>query len=335
MQYYESHIAPYLKRDGLYHFSESKDYHISKEHYEKFLAANTNTSIKSLLQVGNHINRKLNEFQVPKNGLAVEIGCGAGSGSRRIIASNYFDDYMITDASKELALITRSSIQSYPEFSDRSIKYGVMLGEDASTFPENSVCAFFLFATLHHFVDWRSHLRSLSRILRPGGIVFCIDPCYELSTTLSLLFMSFEQIVQAQGMHLDEASITPMQAFVAASQFRGNPFAENKDSQEDKHIFRLDALYRFAQEEDLRLYVFPNSGVGNFDEDGTPPKSDFETYIRRILIVSQHFTEDLCDTFFQVMRSQLEYLKYFWDAGQGPVCNFISIFQKAKSQDRE
>ncbi len=310
-------ISKFDRGDGdVISLSPSKDYIITPENYEKLLSNNRKVPAEHVRRCGQTLSARLAEKGVPGN-VALEIGCGAGAGSRPLVASGYFSDHIITDASAELAGITRKSIESFDFMADSQVRYGTLLGEDLAMFPENSLSAIFMFATLHHFEDWREILRLSVRALEPGGIVFFTDPCLESNLILSNLFMAFESLYRMKKPDVEDAFFLPMRRLVNATKFRGNPHAEGKQNQEDKHFFRVKDLYSFAQSENVKFYCYPNSNVGNFNKEEMLPNVDFFSFMAILLSNSQHFSDELLEAFFGEMRPQLEFLEYFWAARTG------------------
>jgi ubiquinone/menaquinone biosynthesis C-methylase UbiE len=306
--------------------SPSKDYGISKKHYQKFLTLNQEVKLDQVIAKGTNLATRLDEIGVP-GGLALELGCGAGAGSRPIVSSGYFSRYLITDGSSDLAAITRESIESLGINASGSVSYATLLDSDLPQFPSSSVSAIFLFASLHHFIDWQETLRVCARVLEPGGIIFFTDPCLETNLILSTLFCAFESKYRAKHPFVRKRFFKPMHQLIAATKFRGNPHAPDKERFEDKHFFQIRDMYQFAQEEGLRFRHFPNANVGNFSVEGVPPKIPFRPFIRGILSNSQHFPDDLIEAFISEMEQPLDLLEYFWSAGQGPISQFTGIMQ--------
>jgi len=324
----ESHLSRFLDSDGVYRFSGSKEYAISDAAYAKFLGKAFDN--RGVSHQGKAIADHLGGLGVKGDGLAVEIGCGSGRFSLPLAASGFFRQVLITDASEELIAETRKRLEAIDGCGGSALKFGVMRGEDIDSFPGNSVQAYFMAAVLHHFLDWKKMLLSLKRTLKPGGIIYCTDPCLDFSLTMSLLLLSFRQIAAAEGIALSEEGSKRIRGFVNMTRKRGNPFAEGKEKVEDKHIFRMSDIFQFAQENDMRAYMYPNSALPRLVPYGEIPerKVDFRPFIKSILSGSQHMPPADADVIFDTMAEQLDFLEYFWDAGRAPVCQFTSILQK-------
>lgn len=330
-------IDVYLKKfpndDGIYRFSKSKKYNISEEAYNKFLSKTFDE--KSLRIQGKKLAVQLNEVGITRDGLAVEIGCGSGRFTCPLVASGYFDGFLITDASEELIVETKRRISHIADMAGSNVNFGVMKGEDVEDFPDESIQSYFMAAVLHHFVDWKGMLRTLKRTLKAGGIIYFSDPCLEFSMLMSVLFMSFFQTAKAKNLSVSAEGERHMRNFIAATKIRGNPFALGKEKVEDKHIFRMADIYQFAQENDMRVFMYPNSTPMSFVSYGDRPQGtvDFQKFIKTILTHSQHIPDRDCEIIFKQLHEQIDFLQYFYEAGRAPVCNFIGILQKKNGKN--
>jgi len=325
-------IHAYLKEfyfnDGIYRFSKSKEYNISSEAYVKFLSKTFDK--KSVKMQGKRIGEHLREIGVAGDGLAIEIGCGSGRFTCPLVASGYFDGFLITDASEKLIVETKRRIRQVVDITVSNVKFGVMKGEDIEDFPDETIQSYFMAAVLHHFVDWKGMLNTLKRTLKPGGIIYFSDPCLEFSILMSILFMSFLQTAQAKNVSVSAEGIKHMRNFIGATKIRGNPYALGKEKVEDKHIFRMADIYQFAQENEMKTFMYPNSTPMSFIPFGERPlkKDGFRKFIKTILTQSQHIPDRDCEMIFEQLPEQIDFLQYFYEAGRAPVCNFIGILQK-------
>ena len=321
-------FSKYLSEDGFYRFSASKTYNISETAFTKFLSHRVDDNV--FLTEGRNLANQMRKIEVPNEGLAIEIGCGTGRLSGALALSGFFNMILVTDASEELLRETKLRIESIKGVDLKKTKFGVMSDHDVVLLQNDSVQAIFLAATLHHFVDWKGFLLNVKRVLKRGGIIYCSDPCLEFSLTMSVLLLSFKQICQSNNYKLQEEELRRINNFIGASKLRGNPFASGKENSEDKHLFKVADIYKFAHDNDMKLYIFPDSSLYRFMPYGEPhtTKLDFNKHIRTILTRTQHFPESLCDKFMTVMKEQITYLEYFWEVGRGPYSNFISILQK-------
>jgi len=322
------HLEEFAHKDGIYRFSKSKKYNISEAAYSKFLSKTFDE--KSVKIQGQRLAAHLQKVGFARDGLAVELGCGSGRFSCPLVASNYFEGFLITDASEDLIIETKRRVSHVADLTGSNVSFGVMKGEDVEAFPVDSVQAYFMAAVLHHFVDWKGMLRALKRTLKPGGIIYFSDPCLDFSILMSVLFMSFLQTAKAKGLAVSAEGERHMKNFIGAAKIRGNPFAQGKERVEDKHIFRMADIYQFAQENDMRAFMYPNSTPMSFVSYGDcpPGSADFRKFIKVILTQSQHIPDWDCEIIYEQLNEQIDFLQYFYEVGRAPVCNFIGILQK-------
>lgn len=108
---------------------------------------------------------------LPAGSRVVELGCGAGYGTRLIL--DYFgagqvdavdlDPQMIGKAERRLR---RYSDRVRLAVGDAADLQGVFGAGDAA------YDAAFDFAIVHHIEDWRAALAEIARVLRPGGVFY-------------------------------------------------------------------------------------------------------------------------------------------------------------------
>jgi ubiquinone/menaquinone biosynthesis C-methylase UbiE len=99
---------------------------------------------------------------------ALEIGCGSGHGTKLI--RKYFSAANIIAVDLDERMIQIAARRSR----DASVSFTVT---DASrlAFPDARFDAVFDFGIIHHVPDWRTCVREIARVLRPGGEFICED----------------------------------------------------------------------------------------------------------------------------------------------------------------
>lgn len=99
---------------------------------------------------------------------ALEIGSGRGAGAGMILRE--FQPSLLHASDLDFDMIRRAKRYLSPEELERI----TLLAADAMFLPyrEAAFDAVFGFGVLHHIPDWRSALREITRILKPGGVYF-------------------------------------------------------------------------------------------------------------------------------------------------------------------
>lgn len=104
-------------------------------------------------------------------GRVLEVGCGAGYGSRLILER--LGGAHVDAIDLDPAMVARAQ-RLLHGYGDRvSVKQGSVTDLSAALSPEGggdaAYDAVFDFAILHHVPDWRAAVREVARVLRPGG----------------------------------------------------------------------------------------------------------------------------------------------------------------------
>jgi ubiquinone/menaquinone biosynthesis C-methylase UbiE len=100
--------------------------------------------------------------------VALEIGCGRGAGAGLLLKE--FEPSRIHALDLDLRMLRKAD-----NYLSRQEKQMIsLMAGDASQLPvkSTSVEAVFGFGVLHHAVDWRSVLKEIARVLKPGGVFF-------------------------------------------------------------------------------------------------------------------------------------------------------------------
>jgi ubiquinone/menaquinone biosynthesis C-methylase UbiE len=99
--------------------------------------------------------------------IALEIGCGRGAGAGILLKEFPLARLIAMDL--DMGMVRKAQAHLYGQ--QQRI---FLLAGDVTFIPikAGSVDAVFGFGVLHHVVDWRSGLREIARVLKPGGVYF-------------------------------------------------------------------------------------------------------------------------------------------------------------------
>ena len=152
------------------------------------------------------------EMPLKPGAIALEIGCGRGAGAGIVLKQFPLARLIAMDL--DIGMVRKAKAR----LSEQRQRVSLLAG-DVTFIPikTGSLDAVFGFGVLHHVVDWRSVLREIARVLKPGGIYFFEElypGLYQNRITRYILLHPFEdrftgpelrQALAAAGLRLQQA----------------------------------------------------------------------------------------------------------------------------------
>ena len=118
--------------------------------------------------------RRLKRLMPLKPGsLALEIGCGRGAGAGILLKEFRLARLIAMDLDMGMVRKAKARLPAVAQRDGQRQRVSLLAG-DVTFLPikAGSVDAVFGFGVLHHVVAWRSVLREIARVLKPGGVYF-------------------------------------------------------------------------------------------------------------------------------------------------------------------
>lgn len=135
-----------------------------------------NNPIRAFIQKNIEIKRLKKYATIDKNKTILEIGCGNGNGTKLI--KHYFSPKQIiaVDLDKKMVKIAKKKNK------DHSISFEV--GNAAKLkYNSNQFDAVVDFGIIHHIPNWKTCLKEIKRVLKPGGELIAEDLSIETFST--------------------------------------------------------------------------------------------------------------------------------------------------------
>ncbi len=136
-----------------------------------------NNTIRNFIQKHIEVKRLRVLSDLSPNKTVLEIGCGAGNGSKLI--KKYFQTKRIyaTDLDKRMIDIAKKNNK------DGSISFEVQ-NATRLNFKNNYFDAVFDLGVIHHIQNWKTCLKELKRVLKPDGELIIEDLSIETFSTI-------------------------------------------------------------------------------------------------------------------------------------------------------
>ena len=153
--------------------------------FEKWLVNRNKKAERNVARV----RQRLKELPLEKIRDALELGCGTGAVAA-FLAETYYMRVWGTDYDREQIQIAR---QRHPE--NEHLSYRV---EDATqlSFRDTSFDLVISQNVFHHLAKWKTAVREVSRVLRPGGFLLWLDLAFP-----KWIVRLFQPLVRRHGLY--------------------------------------------------------------------------------------------------------------------------------------
>ena len=183
----------------------------------------------------------------------------------------------------------------------------VLLSEDLDRLLPESYALVIMRSVLHHVADIPKFLRDCARILVPGGLLLCEEPCQEGYLLMGAMTLMVPDLLQAKGIVLSSEQMHRVREFVDTMQFYARRDVD-KSSAEDKHLFRPDELMRLGNLSHMEMHCFANRTFGDIRKrNETLPSNYFEAFYFNYLKYCMSWDDELLQVFSEHVRKYWDY----------------------------
>ncbi len=260
-------------------------------------------------------------------GAALEVGCGTGKASAGLVASQAYPLTVITDSSPVFVDITRRTCEGLD--TGRRARYGVLRGEDIGRLPAGAFSLIAMRAVLHHITDVGGLVADAARLLLPGGVMICQEPCWEGLVLRGLLAQFGVLLADAAGAPLPEADGAKVRDYVEAVRWCVRRDVD-KSKREDKHGFRPDELSRLGSRHGLSMEFHANITLQSFN---LPPPQRRRHRFPKAFLDHLRVSTELAPETMRVLEERLAPCLALLDTaargGTGPYFYGVFVFKKA------
>ncbi len=193
------------------------------------------------------------------SGAALEVGCGTGKASVGLVAADAYPLTLITDSSRAFVEIARRKCGD-----SARTRYGVLRAEEVSRLPAGAFSLVAMRAVLHHVAGVETFIADAARLLLPGGVLVCQEPCWDGLVLKGLLAQFVPLLAETAGAPLPEAEMKKVRGFVESMRLLTRRDVD-KSAYEDKHGFRPDELMRLGTRHGLATEFHANVTMQTFN----------------------------------------------------------------------
>ena len=269
----------------------------------------------------------LRTHQIDTTGPALEIGCGTGRLTYGLARHYPGPDFLITDPSQTFLRITQEQLGQSDQLQARP-HFAVLNADDLGQLPEAMFSVIAMRSTLHHILGVEAFIAACGRTLRPGGaLVMGAEPVESGYILMAAVGQSIAPVLQAAGVELQPSWLRQIQAFTDTVKFYCRRDI-NKQTAEDKHLFRVHELTDLGHAHGLELRFFPNGAFSDFAPPYLREFENFSIFFLNYLQFCMLFDAELLELIRRHLRPQLKYLDDCYRSHVGPTITGVFLLRK-------
>jgi SAM-dependent methyltransferase len=162
-------------------------------------------------------------------------------------------------------------------------------------------------SVLHHIADIPKFFRDCARILAPGGLLLCEEPCQEGYVLMGAMTQMAPDMLKAKGVVLSPEQMDRIREFAGGMQFYARRDVD-KSRDEDKHLFRPDELMSLCHLNRMEMHFFSNRTFADIHKRDEPlPSNYFEVFYFNYLKYCVSWDNDLLQLFSEHVRPFFDY----------------------------
>ena len=291
--------------DGAYWISEPRAFQHPEDGYDEQYGFGE-AQVSALRHEGTTLAGFLEEYGLRDCAPALEIGCGTGRLSIPLALSGRITELLLTDPSPAFCSITARKLSCLSP-APAGVSLAILSGDGLDRLPPQSFSLVIMRSVLHHITDIPAFFQAVARILIPGGLMICEEPCHDGYLLMGAMTQMIPDLLKGRGITLSAGQADTIRLFVDSMKFYARRDID-KSLAEDKHLFRPDELMSLSNVHGMELHFFPNRTFDNIGTRATPlPANYFESFYFSYLKYCMSWDEDLLSIFSEHVRPYFEY----------------------------
>ena len=179
-------------------------------------------------------------------GRTLEIGAGTGGATMGLVAKAAMSDLVVTDISPKMLRLCQRNLQNAGLL--RGDIMFVTYGATESCFQSGSFDTVIGNAVLHHIADFKAFLAEVSKLLKPNGRAFFIEPALPFHRELIAALADIIAELTSAGIAFDDPGVARIVNWIAevSCNIAHHGCLEFLSTREDKHLFIRSEIEEIA-----------------------------------------------------------------------------------------